>query len=563
MRTRRTRSLITVTLVLFVALVPALAPARPAAAATDSPAAGAAPKIGQGPYGFFDPIIDVEQLVAAHFVTEPDLKKLQEAALKAMVEALGDPYTEYVPTEDVAEFNKQIRGQYVGIGASVTMDNGWITIVSPLEDSPAYHAGIMAGDRIVAIDGVSAVGMSVEKSIELLTGEPGTTTVVTVERAGQRIEKPIVRSRISTRAVAGVQRLHGDGWDFMIDPSARIGYIRISQFTGGAAQEVRDAVRQLQGQGLQGLVLDLRGNPGGLLAAATQIADMFLDHGLIVTTKGRNHEDESVYAVKEGTLPDMPLVVLVNRESASASEVLSGALRDNGRAIILGTRTFGKGSVQNVYPLPSGDGQIKITEQHYYGPSGKNIHRTDTSTDWGVDPSPGFFVPMTDRAYADMLTVRRERDVIRQDNAKAPPPAPFDPARIATDMKDPQLAAAVEAVRTKLAGGEWKPVGSTEEPAQAVEVAELRRMQLVRERILRELQRVENRIDAISSAVPADKAERPTLLPKDAPLDGGRIDVFDKDGKRVATLNITGPDLERWLTDAPVEKPGAKAPAAK
>jgi len=526
-------------------LVPVAAP--PARADADQASA----------YAWFDPIIDVQHLISTRFVTEPDMQELQKAAIRGMIEALGDRYTEYVSPEELAEFNKSLRGRYVGIGASVRIDEGWLTIVSPLEDSPAYSAGIMAGDRIVAVDGVSTFGLEIQESIDMLTGEPGKTVVVTVERETERFDVPIVRRQIVTRTVAGFERMNGDRWNFMIDPESGIGYIRVSQFTGSTLNELESALRGLLDAGLEGLVLDLRFNPGGVLPAATQMADMFLEEGMIVSTRGRSHEEDSVYAVAEGTLPDFPMVVMINRQSASASEIVAGALRDNGRAIVVGSRSFGKGSVQSVAPLPSGRGQLKITEQHYYGPSGRNINRMDDSAEWGVDPSPGFYVQMTDAEYSEMLRIRREREVIRSNGAERrrrdQASAVRDIDEVLAELSDRELTVSVNALRTRLVTGAWAPVEEQPEEA-AIELAELRRMQLGRDRLLRELSRVDQRIEALVAAVPDGGAERDRLIPESATLTGGDIEIRNADGEVVATLRITGENLERWLVDAPVEK---------
>lgn len=505
-------------------------------------------------YTFFDPIIDIERILADRYVTEVDLAKLRDGAISGMLEALGDPYTEYVPSEGVREFDKRIRGHYVGIGATVRQhDSGGVLIVSPLEDSPALHAGIEAGDRIVAVDGQPVLDKNVDQVIELLTGEPGTDVTLSLERADQKLEKKLTRERIQQRTVAGFRRSGAEGWDFMLDPERRIGYVRVSQFTSSTPAEFEAAVRELIEAGAQGLIIDVRFNPGGLLSAATQMADLFLTDGPIVTTRGRAHQEETVTAVAEGTIPDIPLVVLVNRESASASEVLAGALRDNDRAVILGTRSFGKGSVQTVLPLPSGVGQLKVTEQRYFGPSGKMIHRSDGSTEWGVDPTPGFFVPMADDEYREMLRVRRDRSII-QKVAGAPPTT--DSRTILTELKDRQLESAALALASRLQSGQWQPLSDTKEES-AVELEELRRAQLARQRLLRELQRAEERITALSAMVPAKDAEKPRLIPESADLTGGRVDIYDAKGNKVSSLSITGGGLENWLTDAPVKREDA------
>lgn len=278
----------------------------------------------QSAYSWLDPLIDVQTMVNRDFVTEPDRDALRDGAIQGMLDSLGDPYTEFIPAQDVAEFDKQTRGQFVGIGAEVRMQDGWLLIVSPLEDSPAYRAGVMANDRVTAIDGESTFNKTVNDCIEMLTGEPGTPVKITVERAGQALEFTIERARIATPTIKGVHRID-DKWDFWIDPAQKIAYIRLTQFTSDAVEDFEAAIRPLVDQGLRGLVLDLRFNPGGLLPAAIDLSDLFLKDGLIVSTKGRSRPEQKVFAQAEGTLPDFPMVVLINRQSASAPERISAA----------------------------------------------------------------------------------------------------------------------------------------------------------------------------------------------------------------------------------------------
>jgi len=534
-------------LALLLASLVALAPPSATAEAPETPAPDQ-----PSPYAFFDPLIDVQRLVQSRFVREPDLRAMQEAAIDGMVEALGDPYTEYLSPRDIEAFNKSVRGEYVGIGASVRLEDGVLTIVSPLDNSPALEAGLLAGDRVVEVDGVSTLGLPIDEAIELLTGEPGTQVVVTIERDGERLDKAIIRRNIQTPTVAGVTRLEGNGWSYLLDPSAGVGYVRVSQFTGATMPELERALEQLREEGVRGLILDLRFNPGGLLPAATQMADLFLDEGLIVSTRGRSQPAESFYAAPEGTLPEWPLAILLNRQSASASEVVSGALRDQARAIVVGERSFGKGSVQAVTPLPSGQGQLKITEQHYYGPSGRMIHRLDDSTEWGVDPSPGFFVPMADAEYREMIRLRNEREIIRAGAQEPPLPTDLDALLEATS--DKQLVAALRAVRGKLESGEWTPA-SDATVEDAVQLDELQRLRLARERLLREIERVDTRLDALATAAP-QAGEPDAPVPLDQPLAGGRVEIYDAQGELIATLEILRDTFARWLIDAPVRRAG-------
>ena len=518
-------------------------------------------------YTFFDELIEVKRAISDRFVTAPDEAKLRDGAIRGMVEALNDPYTIYVPASNAADFNKDLTGEYVGIGASVGMQDGWFTIMSPLEDSPAFRVGLMSEDRVVEIDSVSTKGQSVDQCIAKLLGEAGTSVRLTIERSGVRQEVTIVREKIKTRSVKGFHRSSTDPnvWDFVIDPSRGIAYIRLTQFTPGITEEIVGALGAAGAElgRVKGLVLDVRFNPGGLLNEAEDIADLFLKDGVIVSTKGRAHTEEITRAQDAGTLPDFPVIILINGQSASASEVLAGALTENNRAMALGSRSFGKGSVQSVLTMQSGKGsELKMTEQGYYLPSGRSISRHDDSATWGVDPSPGFYVPMTDEEIIAMLGVRRREEVLR---AAAPAAAPISDERwndhdwILGHLKDPQLSAAVRALQAKIDTGNWAPPGATQEQKSAIATEELRRAREVRDRMIRELDRLDRRVSAIEDGTDAPKGEAVSSLWADT-LDptGGTIEIKDKVGNVISRLNITGRDLERWLLDADVKPAEAK-----
>ncbi len=489
-----------------------------------------------------------------------------------MLEALNDPYTVYVPPADVGEFTKDLTLDYVGIGVQVNTEGGWLTVVTPLEDSPAFKAGIMARDRIVEVEGKSTFGLTSDQCVELLTGEPGTPVNIVVERDGQKLPMTIERNRIQARTVksfhwqpGGADNGESGGkWQFLLDPARRIAYIRLTQFTPTSSAEVRAALESVgahKGE-LGGLILDLRFNGGGVLQEATAIADMFLKEGVIVSTRGRAHPEQVTRATPDGDMTDFPIAVLINAQSASASEVLAGALTENNRAIAVGTRSFGKGLVQGVLSLPSAKGaQIKITEQRYYLPSGRCIQRSDESPDWGVDPTQGFFVPMTDAETAEMLRVRRAEEIVRNAATESAPDW-SNPDWIVDHSKDKQLAAAVKAVQARIDGGAWTPTGQ-ENPAGGAQVRDdLAQAEAFRERLLRELERIQRRIDTLETAAAPEDQPAPTdLWADESDPQGGRLEVFDKEGKLVARLKVTGANLERWLMDAGVEKEPV-APAA-
>jgi carboxyl-terminal processing protease len=523
-------------------------------------------------YSFFDEIVEVKQLISQRYVDVPDDKALREGAIKGMVEALNDPYTIYVPASDQQNFTKDLTGEYVGIGAQVNTQDGWLTIVSPLEDSPAFRAGLMADDRVAEIDGKTTQNLPIDECIKLLLGEPGTKVTLTVDRKGQKIPIEIERERIKTRSVKGFHRSATDpqGWDYVIDPARSIAYVRLTQFTPNCSDEVLDALKAAgadKGQ-LKGLVLDLRFNPGGLLNEAEQIADYFLESGIIVSTRGRAHEEVVRRAQKEGTLPNFPIAILLNGNSASASEVLSGALVENNRAIVVGQRSFGKGTVQSVIELPSGKGsELKMTEQGYFLPSGRSLTRKDDSPTWGVDPTDGFYVPMTDEQLIAMLEVRRKQEVLHAKGEAAPAEEKWnDPEWVLADLKDPQLAAAVRAVQLKVDSGEWKPTGEPVGKGTPLAAAELSKLRQFHDRLLKEVTRTEKRIDTIESAdpnLPKEDASAKDFWADTLDLKGGTVEVKDKDGKVIATLQITGANLEQALEDADVKKLDADKKDAK
>ncbi len=525
-------------------------------------------------YTFFNEIIEVKHILDQSYVYEVDDAKLAEGALKGMVEALGDQYTVFVPASEAADFTKGLTGEYVGIGASVNTDSGWLVIVSPLEDSPALRAGLMPDDRVLEIDGKSTQGLSVDDCIDLLQGTPNTPVVLKIEREGKTLDVTIIRDRIKTRSVKGFHRDANDPqkWEFVIDRERRIGYIRMTQFTPGVASEVYSALLAMKADKafadgcLGGLVLDLRFNPGGVLEDAVAIADLFLKEGVIVSTKGRAFDERVSRAKADSTLPDFPIVVMLNDQSASASEVLAGALADNDRAKVLGVRSFGKGSVQGVLKLSQGEGsEIKVTQQAYYLPSGRNITRKDDSLMWGVDPSPGFYVPMEDKELTEMLMQRRKQDLIsmQREEAKAaegsvaPVVATVDWANVDValeQLKDKQLTSAIRAIQQRIDSGQWAAPGADAPQLTAtIQAGELGKAKEFRERLIRELIRAEKRIDTLEAGKTVTATGK-DLWDDTKDVTGGTLDVKDKDGNVIATLRITGNNVERWLMDADVEK---------
>jgi len=520
-------------------------------------------------YAFFDPLIEVKHLLSTRAFEQPDSEDLQNGAIQGLVEAVGDPFTVYVPAADSGDFQKDLIGEYVGIGAQVNIQDGYLTIVTPLDGSPALKAGIRAGDKIVEIEGESTLGKSVEECVDLLVGEPGVPVTVTVERDGERSEVVITREHINTVQVKGIHRLGENEWQFMLDPDRRIGYIWLTQFTPGCATEVKEALDSLgarEGR-LAGLVFDLRWNPGGVLSEAVELVDLFVDEGVIVSTRAREGQEDVEVAKKGDTLPDFPLIILLNEFSASASEVFAGALVDHNRAVVLGTRSVGKGSVQSVIPIPSAPGAVlKITDRQYFLPSGRSIQREDDAMMWGVDPTNGFYVPMSQEQTREVIRRRQEEDVIREAADERDDGSSFaDPAWIEETMRDVQLAAAVRAIDARVDTGEWLAPGGEQPVAELAAAAELTRLVDAREQIYRELERLQRRVEALESGTGIAAADvAPDLWNDEVQVEGGTIEVRDAEGSVIAELKITTPTLERWLIGAGVEKAdGAETPAAE
>jgi carboxyl-terminal processing protease len=315
--------------------------------------------------------------------------------------------------------------------------------------------------------------MRMGEAVDLIQGEPGTKVTLSVVREGMKEPKDID----ITRAIIKVPCVLGDlrkpdnpkEWDFFLDKKERIAYIRLTTFSKTAAAELRTAVEGLEKDGVRGLIIDLRNNPGGLLRAAVEISDMFLTEGVIVSTKGRNHKDEVYHAKAEGTLltgpnGNVPIVVLINKFSASASEIVSAALQDHKRAIVVGERSYGKGSVQNIILMEHDTSALKLTTASYWRPSGKNIHRFPDKKDfeaakidpdeWGVKPSEGMEVKMKDEERIAYMVYRSDRDVVR---SKPKPPEKDKDGKPKPPFVDRVLQKAVEGLRKEMSKGAAAP----------------------------------------------------------------------------------------------------------
>jgi carboxyl-terminal processing protease len=320
---------------------------------------------------------DVMQRVRAEYVDPVDDKDLIENSINGMLTGL-DPHSSYMNAKAFKDMQIQTKGEFGGLGIEVNEDKGIIKVVSPIDDTPAARAGIKPGDIITALDGKTLIGMTLNDAVDKMRGPPNSKITLTIKR--QNVDNPIELSLI--RETIKIQVVKS-----RMEPND-IGYVRLSQFTEQADAGIKLAVKNLRQQNggkLRGLVLDLRNNPGGLLDQAVSVSSDFIDQGEIVSTRARHPEDSQRWDAKgDDILQGAPLVVLINGGSASASEIVSGALQDHRRAILLGTRSFGKGSVQTVIPLP-GDGAMRLTTARYYTPSGRSIQGLGITPDVPVE----------------------------------------------------------------------------------------------------------------------------------------------------------------------------------
>ncbi|HUW55055.1 MAG TPA: S41 family peptidase [Planctomycetota bacterium] len=339
-------------------------------------------------YQEFETLAIVVEKIRDNYVEEVEEKDIFEGALRGALRSL-DGYSAYISPEDFEEFRTQTKGEFQGLGIEIGIRQNWLTVIAPIEDTPAWRAGIRAGDRIIKIEGKSTEKMSTLDAVKVLRGKKGTKVTITIVHEGERkpIDLTITRDVIPLISVRGYRRNDEAGhWDYFVDPEHKIGYIRLNAFQENSVQELDKAVADLESKGMKGLVLDLRFNPGGLLSTAVNVADRFLENGVVVSTRGRAVQSVSYKAHKFGTYRDFPLALLVNNWSASASEIVAGAVQDHRRGIIVGEHTFGKGSVQNVIPLRGGKSALKLTTAYYYTPSGRSIHRKEDNGDGGLIP---------------------------------------------------------------------------------------------------------------------------------------------------------------------------------
>ncbi len=430
----------------------------------------------------------VRRIILDTYVEKVAEQKIFYGSLRGMVREL-DPHSQFLSPEEYADLSAATTGEFGGLGIEVTQRDGWLTVVTPLVGTPAFRAGVLPGDRIVKIDGEATDRLSLAEAVHKMRGKPGTRIVLGIVRRGAAkvLDIEIVRRKIK---VDSVRIPH------FVDEKNRIAYVSLTAFQADSAEELVRALKKLEKQGLRALVLDLRANGGGRMDAAVKVADLFISKGLIVSTRGRptSRRDNVPYrARKAGTRPDYPLAVLVNQSSASASEIVAGALRDHHRAILVGEKTFGKASVQTLREIRIGKDKagLKLTTAYYYTPSGQLIHKKGIAPDVKVPMKPQVLAEVFRKQHDEWVKLNapeKKKPGAEKDPAPEKKPEPGnkpEPARApekkgAEDGKkkpeavDTQLKAAVRALRAVLIDrarteGVGKPAPPTPKPVEAPE----------------------------------------------------------------------------------------------
>jgi carboxyl-terminal processing protease len=408
---------------------------------------------------FAQSVAEVHRILDQRYVEPIDSDAMRVTAIDGMLDviqrgALHDEATQYFPPVAAQQFHEMVEGGYQGIGvrhAGQLNADGYLRVETPLEGSPAAAAGVEAGDLIVAVDATSIRNMPVDEIRKLLRGEPGTRVLVTLRNpAGEERDVSITRGLVVEPVTVGYVRHPDNSWNYFVDAGAGIAYVRFSSFTINSAAPLEQRLRQLQSIGMKALILDLRGNGGGSLDEAVRMSSLFLQPGMLVVSKqGRAHPREQHYSIPGATLPDFPVVILVNEETASASEIVAGALADHARAlkddprsvVVVGARTFGKGSVQVEQRLTSGDGSLKFTIAYWYTPNGRRVHKLPGAAEWGVEPD--VVVPLDIPGRQKLAEAMEARKKMRRKDA---PPGLRDDEK----LDDAQLSRAIDILAAQL-----------------------------------------------------------------------------------------------------------------
>ena len=422
-------------------------------------------------YSFVRTLVDIHRQVSTNYVESVEESKLEAAAINGMLGQL-DPFSVYVPPAQQEEFDQLLEGNFKGVGIQLNQrDDGKVEVVTPIDGSPAFKAGVQAGDVVLKVNGSSLEGLKLTPDIlKKIKGDLGTEVTLTVLHEGAKdpVDLTMKREEVVVPTIKGYSRKADNSWDYFVTDDPKIAYVRLTQFTPDSYEKLKGVMNDVLKDGMKGLIFDLRWNPGGRLDEAVKIVDLFVKQGVIVSTKGRNRPERIERATGVGTLPKFPMVVLVNEHSASASEVVSGSLLDNHRAVVVGTRTFGKGSVQELIPLEGSNGELKLTVAYYYLPSGRLVHRKKDATDWGVEPMIN--VPMDDATEKAVAQLRYDQELFRRPVPKVTT-KPATTKSATTQPIDAQLKSAVDTLRMLLIfeanSGDWTPSAAVTKPATA------------------------------------------------------------------------------------------------
>jgi carboxyl-terminal processing protease len=391
-------------------------------------AAAPATGVSQSNQKTIQDIENIYQLIKDNFFKEPNKDQVFENALKGMVSGL-DPYSEYLTADEYNEFISSTKGEYGGIGVEISIEDAIITIIAPFEDTPAFRAGLLPGDKILEINGLSTEGLSTSDCSKLVRGKPGTPVTLKIlhKNAKAAVDITLVREIINMKSVKDVM---------LIDRPARIGHIRITAFQEDTADLFDAALKQLQDKQMKSLIIDLRFNGGGLMDAALRMANHFIPEGVLISLKGKTVNEEIKANSGDQVITTLPIALLINGSSASASEILAGALKDHHRATLIGSHTYGKGSVQSIFTIRDAKknvtGAVKLTTARYYTPSGKCLERDKGVKDFGLDPD--ILVEMSPQEEAQLLKTRLNPASTTAD----------DPDENASDFTDVQLERAIK-----------------------------------------------------------------------------------------------------------------------
>ena len=402
----------------------------------------------------FDTFSEVLREVDENYLRKVENRQLFEGAMHGMMTAL-DPYSAYIGPNHYADFVATLEQKFGGIGIEVALDpeTGALTVTTPIADSPAYLQGVRAGDAILEIDGESTKGLLLDDVVGRLRGRKGKVELTVLHKGeAEPIEIAIPRAMIPMPSVLGDTRDAENHWDYFLPGEDRIGYVRITNFGENTLEELETVLGWLTERQVRGLILDLRNNRGGVFDQAIAVCDLIVREGRIVSTRGRDGvELKSWEASGKALYADLPLVVLVNQQTASAAEIVAACLQDHRRATVVGVRTWGKGTVQNVILLEGGQSLLKLTTASYWRPSGQDIHRYENDKDqesWGVQPNDGFEVKLTEQELTDLNRRRHDRDIIRP---KSPAAVAGEPSAEAGGQADPQLQTGIAALHALLA----------------------------------------------------------------------------------------------------------------